>query len=142
MDAATFGAMCSPESEQFAKNLNVMEHLQYPMAVKGILKSHYVYDYLDSFGSESEAKKLSAEVRLFLHNDGFNLRKWRLDSESITATLGESAKEDSKILKLESGEHVDRVLGMLWSSSTNELSFSTSMSEVVRHILCNGTTKA
>lgn len=82
---------------------------------------------MDSFGSESEAKKVSAEVSLDQHKGGFHLRNLRSNSECVTATLGESAKVDSKNLYLGPGEHVDRILGMLWPSRTDGLNFFTSM---------------
>ncbi|XP_065075304.1 uncharacterized protein LOC135699056 [Ochlerotatus camptorhynchus] len=139
MDVATFGATCSPASTQYVKNLNAKEHIQqYPRAVEGILKSHYVDDYLDSFGSESEAEKVSAEVRLVHHNGGFHLRNWRSNSGKVLAELGESAVVDSKNLYVDCGEQVDRVLGMLWSSRSDELSFSTRMSDEVRNLLDSG----
>ncbi|XP_062710698.1 uncharacterized protein LOC109430659 [Aedes albopictus] len=139
MDVATFGATCSPASAQYVKNLNASEHQQqYPRAVEGILKSHYVDDYLDSFGSESEAEKVSAEVRLVHRNGGFHLRNWRSNSKRVLAALGETAQEDNKKLYLESDEQVERVLGMLWSSSTDELSFSTCLREDVRQLLDSG----
>ncbi|XP_062541544.1 uncharacterized protein LOC134209563 [Armigeres subalbatus] len=139
MDVATFGATCSPASAQYVKNLNAKEHiLQYPRAVEGILKSHYVDDYLDSFGTESEAVNTSTEVRLVHHNGGFHLRNWRSNSEKVVKELGNSATIDSKNLCLESGERVDRVLGMLWSSSSDALSFSTRLSEEVRNLLDDG----
>ncbi|XP_053686345.1 uncharacterized protein LOC128735887 [Sabethes cyaneus] len=140
MNVATFGATCSPASAQFVKNLNAKEHIQqYPRAVEGILKSHYVDDFLDSFGSESEAEKVSAEVRLVHKNGGFHLRNWRSNSKRVLTGLGESAEGDSKNLNLDCGEQVDRVLGMLWSASSDVLSFSAHMSDEVRNLLESNT---
>ncbi|XP_055542869.1 uncharacterized protein LOC129728450 [Wyeomyia smithii] len=140
MNVATFGATCSPASAQYVKNINAMQHIQqYPRAVEGILNCHYVDDYLDSFGSESEAEKVSSEVRLVHSNGGFHLRNWRTNSERVLIGLGESAAADIKNLYLDRSEHVDRVLGMLWSTGLDELSFSTRMSEEVRHLLDSGT---
>ncbi|XP_055622454.1 uncharacterized protein LOC129766018 [Toxorhynchites rutilus septentrionalis] len=119
-DVATFGATCSPASAQYVKNENAQEHIkQYPRAVEGILKSHYVDDYLDSFGTETQAVKVSAEVRLIHHNGGFHLRNWRSNSERVLTELGKPAVIDSKNLNLDCGEQVDRVLGMLWTSSSS-----------------------
>ncbi|XP_055527307.1 uncharacterized protein LOC129719918 [Wyeomyia smithii] len=140
MNVATFGGTCSPASAQYVKNINAMQHIQrYPRAVEGILKCHFVNDYLDSFGSESEAKKVSSEVRLVHSNGGFHLRNWRSNSERVLIELGESAAADIKNLYLDRSEHVNRVLGMLWSTGLDELSFFTRMSEEVRHLLDSGT---
>ncbi|XP_055634144.1 uncharacterized protein LOC129774432 [Toxorhynchites rutilus septentrionalis] len=136
MDVATFGATCSAASAQYVKNMNAKEHnQQYPRAVEAILKSHYVDDYLDSFSTEAEAEKISSEVRLVHYNGGFHLRNWRSNSEKVLTVLGEPAEVESKNLNLESGEQVDRVLGMLWSSRSDELSFSTRMSKEVKNLL-------
>lgn len=52
-----------------------MEHAeQYPRAAEGILHCHYDDDYLDSFGTEEEAKKVAADVRQIHRNGGFHLR--------------------------------------------------------------------
>lgn len=75
MDVATFGTTCSPASAQYVKNQNAMEHAeQYPRAAEGILHCHYDDDYLDSFGTEEEAKKVAADVRQIHRNGGFHLR--------------------------------------------------------------------
>ncbi|XP_055641601.1 uncharacterized protein LOC129778611 [Toxorhynchites rutilus septentrionalis] len=74
-DVATFGSTCSPASVQFVKNKNAREHSdQFPRAAEGILQSTYVDDYLDSFGSEEEACRVSNEVRQIFRNGGFQLR--------------------------------------------------------------------
>lgn len=54
------------------------------------------------------------------------------------ATLEETAKIDIWKLYLESYEQVERVLGMPWFLSTDELSFSTCMKEEVRQLLDSG----
>ncbi|XP_055633645.1 uncharacterized protein LOC129773987 [Toxorhynchites rutilus septentrionalis] len=113
MDVATFGATCSPASAQYVKNVNAQEHIkQYPRAVEGILKSHYVDDYLDSFGTETER---------------------------VLTKLGEPAVIDSKNLNLDCGEQVDCVLGKLWTSSSDELSFPTRMSDEITNLLHHDT---
>ncbi|XP_055633594.1 uncharacterized protein LOC129773943 [Toxorhynchites rutilus septentrionalis] len=139
MDVATFGATCSPASAQFVKNLNAKEHAeQFPRAVDGILRSHYVDDYLDSFGSVEEAKQVAEDVRRVHRDGGFNLRSWNSNCNEIPRHLGETKAVDSKNLYIGVGEATERVLGMLWKPTMDELCFSTRMSDEVRALIERG----
>ncbi|XP_058817804.1 uncharacterized protein LOC131681110 [Topomyia yanbarensis] len=136
MDVATFGSTCSPASAQYIKDLNAKEHSEmFPRAVQGIVDSHYVDDYLDSFGSEEEARQVAAEVRLVHRNGGFTLRGWRSNNENILDHLGEPRTEDGKTLCLTRTAATERVLGMLWIPRTDELSFSTQLGEDVLSLI-------
>lgn len=140
MDVATFGATCSPASAHFVKNLNAEEHADlYPRAVEGIVRSHYVDDYLDSFGTEEEAMRIASEVRLVHRNGGFNLRNWYSNSNAVLQHLGEAAKVVDKNLYTGSagGDATERVLGMLWAPSTDVLRFSTKMRDEVTELISN-----
>lgn len=56
MDVATFGATSSPATAQFVKNTNAMRFAgTLPRAVDGIIHSHYVDNYLDSFPDEEKS---------------------------------------------------------------------------------------
>ncbi|XP_053691544.1 uncharacterized protein LOC128740060 [Sabethes cyaneus] len=137
VDVATFGSTCSPASAQFVKNQNAREHSdRFPRAAEGILQSTYVDDYLDSFGSEEEACRISEEVRQIFCNGGFQLRNWISNSESVLQHLGETQAAVRKSLTTTSND-AERVLGMLWDPLTDELSFSTRMSDEVHYLLEN-----
>ncbi|XP_053699354.1 uncharacterized protein LOC128746327 [Sabethes cyaneus] len=137
VDVATFGSTCSPASAQFVKNQNAREHSdRFPRAADGILQSTYVDDYLDSFGSEEEACRISEEVRQIFRNGGFQLRNWISNSESVLQHLGETQAAVSKSLTTTSND-AERVVGMLWDPLTDELSFSTRMSDEVHYLLEN-----
>ncbi|XP_053687000.1 uncharacterized protein LOC128736541 [Sabethes cyaneus] len=137
VDVATFGSTCSPASAQFVKNKNAREHgKEYPRAAEGILQSTYVDDYLDSFGSEEEASRVAAEVRLIFRNGGFVLRNWISNNDGVLKHLGEKQAATSKSL-ITTSTNCERVLGMLWNPLTDELSFSTRMSDEVQTLLEN-----
>ncbi|XP_062538743.1 uncharacterized protein LOC134207018 [Armigeres subalbatus] len=136
MDVATFGSTCSPASAQFVKNRNAEQHRElYPEAAKAIVDDHYVDDYLASFSSEEEAAKIASEVRYVHNNGGFQLHNWRSNSATVLERLGEVQPETDKQLNLVDAAKSERVLGMLWSPSTDELSFSTQMSEEVQTLI-------
>ncbi|XP_055543524.1 uncharacterized protein LOC129729067 [Wyeomyia smithii] len=135
-DVATFGSTCSPASAQYVKNLNARNHSQiYPRAAQGIIDCHYVDDYLDTFGSSAEAQQVAKEVRLVHSKGGFTLRGWRSNSRRVLKELGESDIVTCKSLALGSDDRTERVLGMLWTPHTDELSFSTQMSTEVQTLL-------
>ncbi|XP_058811098.1 uncharacterized protein LOC131675993 [Topomyia yanbarensis] len=136
MDVATFGATCSPASAHFIKNLNAEEHSKlYPRAARGIIDSHYVDDYLDSFGSDEEAKQVAEEIRLVHRNGGFTLRGWRSNSDQVLDYLEEANSGSYKNLNIRDNERTERVLGMLWTPLQDELHFSTQMSEEVQMLI-------
>ncbi|XP_062700056.1 uncharacterized protein LOC134284792, partial [Aedes albopictus] len=140
MDVATFGSTCSPASAQFVKNLNAEQHReQYPEAASAIIDDHYVDDYLTSFGSEEEAAKVARDVRHVHGNGGFKLHNWRSNSSRVLEQLDEVQSEADKVLNLVDGGKSERVLGMLWSPSADELSFSTQLSEEVQTLIQTGT---
>lgn len=132
-------ATCSPASAQFVKNLNAKEHShRYPEASDSIINCHYVDDYLESFESEEEAKRIAAEVRLIHRNGGFNLRGWISNSEHVLQSLEDKepmGEATIKNLNLIDSDRSERILGMLWNPKTDELSFSTQMSEEVRKLI-------
>lgn len=92
MDVATFGATCSPASAQYVKNRNAAEFAgEYPRAVEGIISNHYVDDYLDSFGTETEAAEIAEQVKAIHSKSGFLLRNWQSNSIHVKQRLGETS---------------------------------------------------
>ncbi|XP_055623758.1 uncharacterized protein LOC129767161 [Toxorhynchites rutilus septentrionalis] len=139
MDVATFGATCSPASAQYVKNVNAAEFAdRFPRAVEGILKNHYVDDYLDSFESEEEAELVSKEVRLIHQQGGFHLRNWLSNSTSLLSELQEKETLDSKNLCSNPTVSSERVLGMLWLTTEDKLKFAINMKDEIQQIIDSG----
>ncbi|XP_058449120.1 uncharacterized protein LOC131429087 [Malaya genurostris] len=127
MDVATFGSSCSPASAQFVKNKNAEEiRERYPRAVKVIVENHYVDDCLESFESTEEAVRVSREMRMIHEEGGFLLRSWRSNSREVLKELEETNSAGTNTVV--QGVAFERVLGLLWSTETDELYFSTMMS--------------
>ncbi|XP_062703570.1 uncharacterized protein LOC134286025 [Aedes albopictus] len=140
MDVATFGSTCSPASAQFVKNRNAEQHRElYPEAAKAIVDDHYVDDYLASFSTTDEAAKVASEVRIVHGNGGFKLHNWRSNSGEVLERIGEVQADADKHLILMDAAKTERVLGMLWTPQTDELSFSTQMSEEVQTLMRTST---
>ncbi|XP_055613926.1 uncharacterized protein LOC129760310 [Uranotaenia lowii] len=132
MDVCTFGSTCSPASAQFVKNLNAtIQAKDYPEASKAIICDTYVDDYLASFSSQDEA----AKIRLINKNGGFDLHHWRSNSPAVMGVLNEKQSVEKKNLSVIDSTNTERVLGLLWDPSTDELSFSTEMKPEVHHLI-------
>ncbi|XP_062712313.1 uncharacterized protein LOC134289800 [Aedes albopictus] len=145
MDVAIFGAACSPALAQYAKNTNAIEHAdRFPRAAQGILKSTYVDDYLDSFGSVEEAKRIATEVRMVNEHGGFDLRNWRSNSRAVMEHMGETeVTHEQKICLSEDRRpnaslETERVLGMLWDPSKDQLFFCTRMNDETTSLINEG----
>ncbi|XP_065079347.1 uncharacterized protein LOC135702242 [Ochlerotatus camptorhynchus] len=139
MDVATFGSTCSPASAQYIKNRNAEEYAeQFPRAVEGILNNHYVDDYLDSFENEEEAERVSREIRSIHEKGGFQLRNWLSNSIAVLRELEEEDPKASKSLCLSAVDSSDRVLGMLWHTTEDELRFSMDLKEEIQRVIDNG----
>lgn len=124
MDVITFGATSSPVSAQFVKNKNALEFVdRCPRAVEGILKSHYVDDYLDSFETVGEAKSVSSEVRAIHLKGGFELHNWSSNNKEVLENLEVAATKAEKHLTSNRDTNTERILGMLWNPEEDKLAW-------------------
>ncbi|XP_062541318.1 uncharacterized protein LOC134209344 [Armigeres subalbatus] len=136
MDVATFGSSCSPCSAQYIKNRNAEDFAKdYPRAVDGIIRCHYVDDYLDSFDTVDEAYRVAAEVKMIHGKAGFDIRGWRSNCSNLPRHLGETTILATKDLHLDKTSGTERVLGMLWLTSKDVLGFSTQMRKDIAEII-------
>ena len=106
--------------------------------VEGIIFSHYVDDYLDSFPTEEEAKQVAAEVRDIHRSGGFELRNWCTNRAEILRHLGETVQKQEKQLCFDDQEQSERVLGMRWITETDEFCFSAIMRSDIASIIASG----
>ncbi|XP_055600296.1 uncharacterized protein LOC129749360 [Uranotaenia lowii] len=88
MDVATFGAMCSSCSAQFAKNGNAQEHKdRYPEAAETIVDNTNVDVFFASCAIE-EATKLALELSLVNRSAGFEIPRWQSHSKHVLKRVG------------------------------------------------------
>ncbi|XP_038121586.1 uncharacterized protein LOC119770558 [Culex quinquefasciatus] len=136
MDVATFGATCSPCAAQFVKNKNAEEFSkQYPAAAKAIVENHYVDDYYDSASTVDEAIQRAKEVRLIHSKAGFEIRNWVASSSEVVRALGEKKADQKVHLSQNKTTGYERVLGIVWNTSTDEFLFSAEMREDLERYL-------
>ncbi|XP_058451241.1 uncharacterized protein LOC131430355 [Malaya genurostris] len=136
MDVATFGSTCSPCSAHYIKNKNATDFAhRWPRAAEAIIKGHYVDDYLDSFNSIEEAKRVTMEVTSIHQKGGFEIRNWLSNVPDLVRSLGESPIAVVKGLDIDKSDIKERVLGMLWMTGEDVLGFSTQMREDISLII-------
>ncbi|XP_053686085.1 uncharacterized protein LOC128735625 [Sabethes cyaneus] len=136
MDVMTFGSTCSPASAQFIKNKNAEEFRElYPRAVEGIIQNHYVDDSLESYESVEEAIKVSQQMCSIHKHGGFELRNWLSNSSKVLSSLGEVAPREDKQLAADKSKDYERVLGLLWLTGEDYLSFSTTMTQEIDNLI-------
>lgn len=125
----TFGATCSPCSAHYIKNLNASDFEEsHSRAVRAIVHNHYVDDLLDSVDTEEEAMTLAAEVKFIHSQGGFEMRNWRSNSLRVSSSLGSPNDEANKTFS--SHLEPEKVLGMLWNTSTDSFCYSVNRSRM------------
>ncbi|XP_062713565.1 uncharacterized protein LOC134290436 [Aedes albopictus] len=134
MDVATFGAACSPCIAQYLKNKNAKEYAeQFPEAAKAVIENHYVDDYLDSVDTVEEAVKLIEEVKYLHSMAGMEIRNFSSNSAEVFEQIGQPNNVQHKVLSPESS--TQRVLGIIWRSTEDVLSFDINLKEEIRGIV-------
>ncbi|XP_058449314.1 uncharacterized protein LOC131429280 [Malaya genurostris] len=136
MDVATFGATCSPASAQYIKNLNALECAEaFPRAVTAIVENHYVDDYLDSFTTVKEAIDVVKDVKNIHAMGGFEMRRFRSNSEELLREIGDSCPDKPKSLMLERNGSSESVLGMSWDPADDNFSYSFNLRADISRIV-------
>ncbi|XP_058840106.1 uncharacterized protein LOC131695595 [Topomyia yanbarensis] len=134
MDVATFGSTSSPCSAQFIKNRNAEEYaIQFPDAARAIIDRHYVDDYYDSLDTEDEAVRRAKEVRYIHSKAGFEIRNWASNSTDVLSKLGESNVDKLVHFSQDKTTDQERVLGLIWDTVQDVLSFSVPFQTDMMH---------
>ncbi|KAG5871798.1 hypothetical protein JTB14_034065 [Gonioctena quinquepunctata] len=85
-----FGAVSSPTSAQFVMRKNAAEFEQaFPEAFNAITERHYVDDFLDSFDTIEEAKKVPCHFIEVHRRGGFRIRNWASNSKEVLKNIPE-----------------------------------------------------
>ena len=116
MTVHLFGAVSSPSCANFALRKTAEENFQRFdfEVINTVRRNFYVDDCLKSVPSESEAIRLTADLRRLLERGGFNLTKWVSNSRKLIESLPESDRAGS-FKDLHDGQlPVERALGVRW----------------------------
>ncbi|XP_054723576.1 uncharacterized protein LOC129233627 [Uloborus diversus] len=114
MTRVSFGTSSSP----FLLSATIKHHIKkykkdYPDAFYILNNKLYVDDLIHSLEDEETALKAHLEVKSILREAGFNMRKWRTNSEALEVKLREESINDSASCK---------ILGYCWNSKQDLLS--------------------
>lgn len=136
MQVLTFGSSSSPCTAHYVKNKNAkLFEDQYPRAVQSIIENHYVDDLLDSVDSVDEAIQLATDVKFIHKSGGFHIRNWISNSEEVVTALGESVVEKNKNLNISPELATEKVLGMLWNTTSDSFCFKLNENRIKDGIL-------
>ena len=103
-----FGANCSPYCAVFVLRKCSFDNCdQFPHVYASVLKDFYMDDFMKSFPTITDARKLKSDLRTVLARGGFRLTKFASNNSSAIDHLPETEKESPVETK--------RVLGQNWS---------------------------
>ncbi|KAJ8711214.1 hypothetical protein PYW07_008456 [Mythimna separata] len=113
MTSVIFGATSSPCTALYIKDRNARDFVdKYPAAASAIINNHYMDDYLQSFSSEEEAKKITSQVD-YIHKKGnFVLCGWISNNRNVL-NYDLAPSQDTKVL---GGDDTEKALGLRWDT--------------------------
>ena len=117
----TFGDKPAPAMAQIALRKTAEEAKEaFPVAAQVIQDNTYMDDICDSVPTTEEARDLTREIDSVLETGGFTVKGW---VSNKVETL-EAPKEEQEAATFLQGGSVEKVLGMVWDSSTDTFSFA------------------
>lgn len=140
MQVMTFGSSCSPSSAQYVKNLNAERFTTtHPRAVTGIVRNHYVDDFLDGMSTESDLISLAQDVKNIHLSGGFLIRIWVSNSQRVLDGLEVQAEDAEKSLNICAEVETENVLGLLWSTKDDVFKYRLKITDQNKDILMGQT---
>jgi hypothetical protein len=131
MNVMTFGAVCSPSSSQFVKNLNARRFERTkPLASQVIVDHHYVDDFIYSMNSECELIELVKDVIDIHASGGFHIRNFISNSTKLLNSISQDKLSSSavKAISDDKGDAtVERVLGLKWTPDDDNFIFQLNL---------------
>ncbi|XP_063366074.1 uncharacterized protein LOC134654552 [Cydia amplana] len=137
MTSLLFGGNCSPFIAQFIRDKNAQQFIETkPNAVRAIMHSHYVDDFIDSLPTESEAINIIDDVSTVHKFGGFEIRGWTSNNKNVLSHLPKDQLSTNGESLLVDGENkTQRTLGLLWDPSQDTLAVDVSLKNIPEDIL-------
>ena len=131
-----FGAKCSPMVCTFVLHQHAHINAEEfgPEVVDAILNSFYVDDFLKSFPTIEAAREMHVKLTAALKKGGFDLVKWKANHPDI---LGDGPIPEENVITLKDSTDalaVDKILGVLYSFSTDSFYFKTTPGRWNEHV--------
>ncbi|XP_059061142.1 uncharacterized protein LOC131854040 [Achroia grisella] len=144
MTSLIFGATSSPCTALYIKNRNAEDYAHiYPDAAIAIRRNHYMDDYLQSFSSISEARKITREVDYIHKQTGFVLSGWASNNRNTIDEFIASERDNTSesgtnsTAVLIGGSDTERALGLLWDINEDIIGFQVNKIKTPQDILEN-----
>ncbi|GBP13775.1 hypothetical protein EVAR_91802_1 [Eumeta japonica] len=132
MTSLIFGAASSPVLI-YIKNRNASEfELEYPEACKAIRLDHYVDDFLKSFNSIEEARRVSKQVYEIHRKAAFELRGWASNEIEVLNEMPDTRNDDNVQL---GATHELKTLGLQWDINNDALGFNLGLRNTPTEVL-------
>ncbi|XP_063838164.1 uncharacterized protein LOC135087291 [Ostrinia nubilalis] len=120
MASVIFGATSSPSTAIYVMNKNAEDFKEeHPAAVAAIRRNHYMDDYLQSFTTVEEAKRIAKEVQTIHNKASFHLRGWGSNQPTVLEGIEDQRQEEV----LELGKE-EKTLGLRWLITEDALAFN------------------
>ncbi|GBP19150.1 hypothetical protein EVAR_83463_1 [Eumeta japonica] len=134
MTSLIFGAASSPCTAIYIKNRNASEfELEYPEACKAIRLDHYVDDFLKSFNSIEEAKRVSKQVYEIHRKAAFELRGWASNEIEVLNEMPDTRNDDN--VQLGGDTQIEKTLGLQWDINNDTLGFNLGLRNTPTEVL-------
>ena len=91
-------------------------HQEFPEATKTIINNSYMDDIIDSVNNKERAKSITRQIESVLEKGGFKMKEWIYSDDQLAS--------EETILP----SPTEKVLGITWSPSTDQLQFKVKMS--------------
>ncbi|XP_071043833.1 uncharacterized protein [Parasteatoda tepidariorum] len=97
---------------------------KYPLAHKILNSKLYVDDLIFGLDNENQCLLIYKEIKEILREGGFNMRKWKTNSESLQIKLDQSENCN------ENSNESSKVLGYVWNSKDDTLKLECKFAEL------------
>ena len=128
MQVHLFGATSSPSCCGFALRKVAKDNASRvdPAIVDSICRSFYVDDFLRSFGTVKEAKRVVKSLHKILGEAGFHLTKYQSNSQALLQALPKNDLSVSSLNLDLDGRVNERTLGVQWNTELDQFEIKTS----------------
>ncbi|GBP10287.1 hypothetical protein EVAR_91944_1 [Eumeta japonica] len=116
------------------QNRNASEfELEYPEACKAIRLDHYVDDFLKSFNSIEEARRVSKQVYDIHRKAAFELRGWASNEIEVLNEMPDTRNDDN--VQLGGDTRIEKTLGLQWDINNDALGFNLGLRNTPTEVL-------
>ncbi|XP_045453765.1 uncharacterized protein LOC123663070 [Melitaea cinxia] len=130
----TFGIASAPYlAVRVLQQVTYDEGVNHPAAVEKIINDFYMDDLMTGCQTVEECLKIKNEISSILGKGGFQLQKWASNSKEFMEKIGQRKEEKESRIKIGAGkesEAIQKVLGLTWNSSTDEIEYSVQLPQL------------